>query len=192
MTPQIYVPSLQMWEPNARLAVRTVAGTAAPLQAYKQAIWSVAPTQAVFNIRSMNQMLSNATAEPRFRTSLVGSFALLALVLSAAGIYGLVSYLVSQRTREIGVRVALGASRRQVLGLVLRQGARLAIAGVVVGLAGALALARLVASLLYGVGAFDPLTFAAVPLVLTSVALLATYGPARRATRVDPLIAMRD
>jgi putative ABC transport system permease protein len=118
-------------------------------------------------------------------------FAVLALVLAAVGVYGVISYAVAQRTRELGVRLALGASRRQVLGLVLRQGARLAVVGVAIGLAGALALTRVVASLLYGVAALDPLTFAVVPIVLAAAAILATLAPARRATRVDPLIAMR-
>jgi putative ABC transport system permease protein len=191
MTPQIYVPSLQMWEPNARLVVRTVAGTAAPLQAYKRAIWSVAPTQAVFNIRSMNQMLATATAEPRFRTSLVGSFALLALVLSAAGIYGLVSYLVSQRTREIAIRVAVGAQRRNVYWTVSRQTMLSTCAGLGAGIAAALALWRVVGSSLSTTVSPDAATITAVSALYLAVALLATYVPARRAFNLDAMRALK-
>jgi ABC-type antimicrobial peptide transport system permease subunit len=121
----------------------------------------------------------------------LGVFAALALLLAVVGIYGVISYAVAQRTRELGVRMAMGASRRQVLRLVLGQGARLALAGVALGLVAAAALARVVESLLYEVGAVDPVTFVAVPLLLSAVALLACWVPALRATRVDPLVALR-
>ena len=191
MTPQIYIPSLQMWEPNTGVAVRTTAGTAPPIQAIKQAIWSVAPTQAVFNIRSMRQSIANGTAEPRFRTSLVGSFALLALVLSAAGIYGLVSYLVSQRTREIAIRVAIGAQRRDVYWTVARQTMVSACAGLGGGIAAALGLWRLIGSSLATAGSPDAATIAGVSTLYLAVALLATYVPARRAFTLDAMRALK-
>jgi len=122
---------------------------------------------------------------------LLGAFAVLALVLSCIGIYGVISYLVGQRTHEIGIRVALGAQRGDVMRLVLGQGAKLALIGVAIGIAAALGLTRLMANQLFGVTAHDPLTFVAVAILLTLVALLACYLPARRAVRVDPMIALR-
>jgi predicted permease len=191
MTPQIYVPSLQVWEPNASIAVRTAAGVEPPLQAFKDAIRSVAPTQAVFNVRTMNQMLSNATAEPRFRALLLGGFALLALTLSAAGIYGLVSYLVSQRTREIAIRVAIGAQRRDVYWAVSRNTIVSAVAGLAAGMAVAIGLWRAFGSSLTPVGGPDVPTLAAVSLLYLTIAIAATYVPARKAFQLDAMRALR-
>jgi putative ABC transport system permease protein len=129
--------------------------------------------------------------QPRFAMLLLASFAGLALLLAAVGMYGVISYSVTQRTQEIGVRIALGAERGNVLSMVLAQGARLAALGIASGLAAALATTRLMTSFLFGVRATDPLTFAAVSVLLVAVALLACYIPARRATRVDPIIALR-
>ena len=122
---------------------------------------------------------------------MLGSFAVLALLLAAAGLYGVISYSVSQRTHEIGIRVALGAGRRSVLGLVVGEGLKLALIGVSVGMVGSLALSRLIASQLHGVRATDPATFTGVALLLAAVALTACYIPARRAMRVDPMVALR-
>jgi putative ABC transport system permease protein len=127
----------------------------------------------------------------RFNTLLLGLFAGLATLLSAIGIFGVMNYSVTLRTREIGLRIALGAQRREVLGLILRQGLLLTAIGVAIGLAGALALTRVMSGLLFGVGSTDPATFAGIVLLLTLVSLIACYLPARRATRVDPLIALR-
>ena len=139
----------------------------------------------------MDEIVDDSLADRRFAMILLGAFAVLALVLASIGIYGVVSYLVGERTHEIGIRMALGAHRTDVLKLVLGEGAKMALAGVAAGLAAGLALTRLMAKMLYGVSAADPLTFAGVAATLTFVALAACYLPARRATRVDPIVALR-
>jgi putative ABC transport system permease protein len=146
----------------------------------------------IANVRSMHEVLAHSLAVPRLTGFLLGAFAAIALALAAVGIYGVVAYLVSQRTHEIGIRLAIGAERSQVLGMVLRQGLLLAAAGIAAGLLGALALTRLMATLLYGVRPNDPLTFAAVATTLLLVALAASVLPALRATRVSPTVALRE
>jgi putative ABC transport system permease protein len=147
--------------------------------------------QPVSDIRTMEDILSESMARQRFSMLLLGIFAAVALVLAAVGIYGVMSYSVAQRTREIGLRMALGAQRSDVLKLVVGEGLKLVLIGVVFGLVAAFILTRVMASLLFGVSATDPTTFVAISLVLISVAVLASYIPARRATRVDPMIALR-
>jgi predicted permease len=147
--------------------------------------------QVVYGAQTMNEIIASSLGTRRFSMILLGVFAALALVLSSVGIYGVISYLVGQRTHEIGIRMALGAQHKDVLRLVLVQGTRLALAGIGIGIVAALALTRLMANLLFGVSATDPLTFVGVALVLTIVALAACYIPARRAMRVDPIVALR-
>jgi putative ABC transport system permease protein len=139
----------------------------------------------------MDEVVSNSFAARRLSMILLGVFAALALALACVGIYGVISYLVGQRTHEIGVRMALGAQRRDVLRLVIGHGARMALIGVAIGMGAALGLTRLMANQLFGVSAHDPLTFAGVAMVLIMVAVAACYIPARRAMRVDPVVALR-
>jgi putative ABC transport system permease protein len=139
----------------------------------------------------MEEIVASSIATQRLAMILLSIFSTLALLLSAIGIYGVISYLTSQRTQEIGVRVALGASSRDVLRMVLGEGMRIALIGVFLGLAAALVMTRLIARLIYGVGAWDPLTFASVAVLLSGVAAFACYLPARRAMRVDPMVALR-
>ena len=136
-------------------------------------------------------MLQESIAEPRFRTVLLGSFALMAVVLAAVGVYGLISFSVAQRTREIGIRVALGAQSRQVIAPVLWEGLGLALTGIAIGIAASLAATRLLAEFLFGVEPTDPMTYTAVALLLLAIALVASYIPSRRALRVDPITALR-
>ena len=142
-------------------------------------------------MRTMDEVLSTAQARPRFLTLLLTMFSGVALVLAAVGIYGVISYSVAQRTNEFGIRLAMGAGPRDVLAMVLGQGLIMGVIGVLLGAAGALALTRLLRELLFGISAFDPLTFVVMAVVLTLVTLAACWLPARRATRVDPMVALR-
>jgi putative ABC transport system permease protein len=155
------------------------------------AVWAIDKDQPVSNIRTMEEILSESVARQRFSMLLLGIFATLALVLAAVGIYGVMSYSVAQRTHEIGIRMALGAQKSDVLKLTVGHGLKLVLIGVVIGLVAAFILTRVMSSLLFGISATDPTTFITISLVLISVALLASYIPARRATKVDPMIALR-
>ena len=147
--------------------------------------------QPAHDIATLDELTAESLVPRRSNVLLLGSFALLGLILASVGIYGVVSYSVSRRTHEIGIRIALGAEKGDVLRMVVGQGLKLALIGVVIGIAGALALTRFLSSLLYGVKPTDPLTFVAVSLILIAVALLACYIPARRAAKVDPMVALR-
>jgi putative ABC transport system permease protein len=172
------------------LAIRTAADSLSMIAAVSREIHQVDADQPISNIRTMDEVLGEETATRRLGMTLLTIFAGLALLLSALGIYGVLAYFVVQHTQEIGVRLALGAPRRNILGLVLKKGMVLALVGVAIGLGAAFALTRLMASLVYGVSTTDPLTYAAITLLLTVVALLACYLPARRATSVDPMVAL--
>jgi putative ABC transport system permease protein len=165
-----------------------------PLQhaaALREAVKGADPALPVSSMDTMQRLRNDSIAEPRFFTVLLAAFALSGIALAAMGIYGVIAYTVAQRTNEIGVRVALGASRADVLRLVVLDGMRLAVAGTVIGVAGAAALTRLIATLLFGVQPSDPLTFLLTACAVCAVALLASYLPARAALRVDPLQALR-
>ena len=187
--PAMYLPSIQMG--FSSLVVQTSGDPLAMVAAVREAIRTVDKDQPVANIRSMEQILSISVAEQRFRMLLLGAFAAVALGLAGVGIYGVMSYDATQRTHEIGIRMALGAQTGDVLRLVIAQGMTLSLMGVAIGLAASFGLTRLMKTLLFDVSATDPTTFAAVALLLVSVALLACWIPARRATKVDPMIALR-
>ena len=190
--PQMYLSYAQagFFDPND-LVVSTNVEPLSLASTVRKAVWEVDKDQPVSDIRTMEDILSESIARQRFSMLLLGIFAALALVLAAVGIYGVMSYSVAQRTREIGLRMALGAKASDVLKLVVGQGLKLVLIGVVFGLVAAFILTRVMSSLLFGVTATDPITFITISLVLISVAVLASYIPARRATKVDPMIALR-
>jgi putative ABC transport system permease protein len=194
---QMYTPHAQSlfgaaYAPrDMTLAVRTSLDPAAVTSAIREQVSALDANLPLYNIATMDQLVSNSVAQPRLNLSVLAAFAALALVLAAVGVYGVMAYAVTQRTQEFGIRIALGASSRDVLRQVLLEGGRLASLGLVLGLIAALLLARLMSSLLFGVKPSDPVTLAAAALVLALVAIAACYVPARRATRVDPLVALR-
>ena len=171
--------------------LRTDVAPSSVTQAVREQVRAVDRDLPVFGETTMTQVAAESMSRRKFAMQLVGLFGVLALLLAGVGIYGVIAYSVTQRTREIGIRVALGASRSAILRWVLKQGMILTIAGVAVGLIGALALTRLLRSLLFGVGPTDILTYGVLTALLTIVAMIACYVPARRATKVDPLVALR-
>ncbi len=189
--PAVYFPHPDLTYGFMTLVVRTDGDPAAIAPAVQREIRALDPNQPVSDVRTMNQVMSEWVARSRFNTLLLGLFAGLATLLSAVGIFGVMNYSVALRTRELGLRLAVGAQPRQVLLLVLKQGLGLTIVGLVLGLAAAFGLTRLLSGLLFGVGAVDVTTFASISLVLVIVSLLACYLPARRAMRIDPLSALR-
>ena len=189
--PQMFFADHQLLQRQMSFAVRTANDPAATMGAIRRAVAEVDPTLPVANLRTMSESFSNAMARPRVNLTLLAVFAAVAVLLAALGIYGVVSYAVAQRTRELGIRVALGASAHDVERLVVRQGMTPVGIGVLVGLIAALAATRVMQSLLYGVRPTDPLTLASVTVVLAVIAFLASWIPARRATRVDPMVALR-
>jgi putative ABC transport system permease protein len=166
-------------------------GLSALAAAIRNQVQAIDPNVPVDRIVSMDERLSNSVANRRFQMLLFGIFAIVALVIAAVGIYGVISYAVSQRTNEIGIRMALGAQTRDVLRMVIWRGMKLALIGVALGLAAAVALTRVMENLLFEVSATDPATFGIIAILLVGVALIASYIPARRATMIDPLQALR-
>ena len=191
MLPKTYQSHLQAARSGMTLIVQTTANPKGLIGAVRSEIWAVDKEIPVYDIKTMKEVLYASVARERFTVLLLTIFASVALILSAAGIYSVMSYSVAQRTHEIGIRMALGAQMKDVLKLVVRQAMILAMIGVAVGLAGAFTLTRLISSLLYDVSVTDPVTFGLISLLLVSVALVACLIPARRATRVDPVIALR-
>jgi putative ABC transport system permease protein len=189
--PQIYMPLLQDPDPSLHIFVRTGTDPLALDKELQKAVWSIDKEQPVNRVQSMTEVISQSVAEPRFRTQLLGVFAAAGLTLMLVGIYGVVSYMAAQRTREIGIRMALGAQLGNVLRLVLGHGVRLTLAGAVAGMMGSLALTRLLKSQLFGIKPTDPATLIGAAALMLVVALAACYIPARRATKVDPMIALR-
>ena len=189
--PAIYVPFGQNPSPSATLAVRTAAPPMSVVPSVRDAVLALDKEEPIARIQTMSEIVSQTYGAIRFPMTLVWIFAALALVLSAIGIFGVMSYTVSRRTQEMAIRMALGAGRREVLRLVLREGLGVALVGVGFGLAGALLVSRVMAGYVYGISSTDPFTFAVASLLLTAIALFASYLPARRAARVDPVVALR-
>jgi putative ABC transport system permease protein len=187
----IYLPQRQSAARSVYITIRTTGDPSLMVPAARTALRELDPDLPIYRVKTMDTRVAESLARPRFAMTLLTVFAGVALVLAAIGTYGVMAYLVSQSTRELGIRLALGASGRTVLSLVLRQGVMVAAAGLVAGVAGAWALTRLMRTMLFGVEHTDQVTFAAVAGILCIVALAATVGPARRAARVDPTIAMR-
>jgi ABC-type antimicrobial peptide transport system permease subunit len=189
--PEIFLPSLQMSSSEMSVVIRSTQDPQRLAGALRSRVESLDKSLAIYEVMTMHQFMAEQVASRKFNMALLGLFAFLAVALAGVGIYGVMTYTVTQRTHEIGIRMALGAEHLDVLRLVLRQGIILAALGICVGFAGALALTRFLSSLLYEVRPRDPLTFVIVSALLGGVALLATYLPARRAAKVDPLVALR-
>jgi putative ABC transport system permease protein len=192
--PAVFTPFAQTdenWRRWMSVVVRMPDSSASLIRAVKQQIWSLDSQIPLNRVQSMDELLGLSLAERQFNMSLLGLFAALAMILVAVGIYGVIAYSVSQRTHEIGIRMAVGARRVDVLRLVVGQGVRMAAVGLTVGILGGFALTRLMTKLLFGVAPTDPFTFATVVLLMMAVVLLASWIPARRAMRVNPIIALR-
>jgi putative ABC transport system permease protein len=189
--PELYIPYAQWPSDEMSLVLRTKSEPALLIPKVEKTIWSVDPDQPVTAIKTMDQWVSKEAASRQFVLQLIGVFALIAMVLAAIGIYGVVSYWMRQRTREIGIRMALGAERRDVLKMVIGQGFVVGLTGTGLGIIGALVLTRFLSSLLYGVSSHDPFTYVCVAILITGVTFLASYFPARRASKVDPMEALR-
>ena len=188
----IWAPLTQDYNASGSLVVRTNGSPEAMFPAVRKEVNALDPNLPLFDVQTLQEHLRLALFPARIAATVLGVFGLVALLLSAIGIYGITSYAVAQRTHEIGIRMALGAQLSDVLKLVLNHGLKLTLIGAVIGLAGAYAATRAITSVLYGVSATDPLTFVSVSLLLIIVALVACYVPARRATKVDPLVALRN
>jgi len=194
-SPTLYVPYTEQgwtdWSRNMSLVVRTDVDGSSIISALRRELAHLDKDLPLSEVHTMNELIDQSVVQQRFRSWLLGSFSALALLLAALGIYAVMSHMVGQRTREIGIRMALGASRKEILKLILGQTSQLALIGICIGVAGALLLTRIMRSLLFSVSATDPLSFAMMCALLAFVALLAGYVPATRATKVDPMVALR-
>jgi putative ABC transport system permease protein len=188
--PQMFLPHAQMPWPSMAIVIRTPLDAARVGAAVREAVWSADATIPVPPLRPMEDAFAAAVGQPRFRAWLLGLFAATAILLAMTGLYGTMAYAVQQRTREIGLRIALGATPRQATALLLRNGLTLAVTGTILGLAGSAGVARALSGMLFGVGVNDPVTFIAVPALLIAVASVACYLPARQARRLDPIAAI--
>ncbi|MGH8597342.1 MAG: FtsX-like permease family protein, partial [Gammaproteobacteria bacterium] len=188
---QSYYPYPQNPGGSMSIVLRTAGDPASLSDAVRQQVLAIDPDQPIYGVQTMGQIWTDSIAPDRLYLMLLGTFAAVALVLAGVGIYGVMAYSVTQRTHEIGIRMALGARQSDVLGLVVGQGMKLAVAGLAIGLGGAWFATRAMASLLFGVSATDPVTFVVISVLLAGVALGACFVPARRATKVDPMIALR-
>jgi putative ABC transport system permease protein len=189
--PGYFLPTAQIPFNEMTVVVKATGDPHTLISAVQREVTAMDKELPVFNVKAMDEYLAASVATPRFNTTLLAIFAAVALVLTIVGLYGVMSYSVAQRTNEIGIRMALGAQTRDVLRMIVAQGFKMALIGLAIGLVGAFALMRVIASLLFGVTTRNPLTFIAVAALLAFVALLACYLPARRATRIDPLVALR-
>jgi len=189
--PEAYQSYLQRPNSEMSVALRSTSNEESTVGAIKEQVREIDTTQPVAEIRMMDRVLYGATSQPRFNLMLLACFAIVALILATSGIYGVMSFTVTHRTHEIGVRVALGASHGRVLLLVVGKGLGLALIGIAIGVGGSLGITRLMSGLLFGVSSTDPATFGIVAVIFVAVAVVASYLPARRASRVDPAIALR-
>jgi len=187
----MYVPFAQSVSSDFSLVLKTAGRAEDAAALLRREVRALDPDLPVTDVRTMDDLLARSVAPQRFNASLLIGFAAMALILAAVGLYGVISYMVTQQTHEFGIRMALGAARGQVLRQVVARAMRLAGAGVVLGVIGALLMTRLLGKLLYGVSATDPVTFVVLAALLAAVALVASYVPARRATKVDPVVALR-
>jgi len=189
--PEMYVAYAQYAPPTMNLVVRAAANPDSLAASLLQTVRALDRDETISAIRSMDDIVDSSVSQPRFSSSLLSLFAALALMLASVGLYGVMAYSVSQRTNEIGIRIALGAKQTDVLKMIVVQGMKLALMGVAIGLAGALAIGRFLATMLYQVKPTDPLTLVFMSIALIGVSLLANYIPARRAAKVDPIVALR-
>jgi putative ABC transport system permease protein len=191
VTPEFYLPHAQDAWRSMVLVARTTVDPASLAGSIRQNVWTIDKDQPVFDVRTMQEVRSISVGLQKFNSLMIGIFAGVALLLAAVGIYGVMAFAVTQRTQEIGIRIALGARAADVLKLVVVNGMRLAVIGLAIGLVASLVLTRFISNLLFEVAPTDPLTFGVVSLCLLATAFLACYLPARRATKVDPLVALR-
>jgi ABC-type antimicrobial peptide transport system permease subunit len=187
----VYLPELQTYDGRATLVARAVSNPSSFIPAIRGEVAGLDKTLPVFAVKTMSEQIAGTLWQQRMLVGLIGLFGALALVMAAIGLYGIMAHWVALKTREIGIRMALGARPSDVKQMVVRQGVWLAVQGIALGLVSAFALTRLMSSLLYGISATDPLTFVAASVLLAGVALGASFAPARRATKVDPMIALR-